>query len=175
MSARWVEWLESLHGHESLCTRASGMLTPCQSRIAQANISPLRWHIRYCSEQYRIWGKVGRSSAIWAHSRGFSFSPEKHFIHTFTRWVSESIQSGVSHWMRRSVFPCQRGVCVAASSRGFDTWRAQTRLDARLEGARRDLDWRESVRYAFAHRGKQTSRQPIAFSCKPQSIILNGA
>lgn len=146
--------------------RASGMSTPCQSRILQANISPLRCHA-IALNGIAFGGKLD----ALLPSEVSRFPPAKHFIHTFTRWVPESIQSRVSHWTRRAVFPCRS---AGSLCRGFDTWRAQTCLDALHEGVRRDLDWRESVRYAFAHRGKQTCRQPIAFTWKPQSIILNG-
>lgn len=169
---KWARdgYSESLHGHKILNTRASGMSTPCQSRIVQANISPLRCHA-IALNSIAFGGKLD----ALLPSEVSRFPPAKHFIHTFTRWVSESIQSGVSHWMRRAVFRVSGEFVSRPLSRGFDTWRAQTCSDALLEGARRDLDWRESVRYAFAHRGKQTCRQPIAFTCKPQSIILNGA
>lgn len=65
----------------------------------------------------------------------FLVSPDKHFICTFTRRVSKSTPSCVSQWMRRILFECQLWVYVAASCRGFDTLRAQTR-SSRMRPAR---------------------------------------
>lgn len=132
-----VQYVESLHGHTSIYMLRGFMPTPCQSRIvpvkvpATASMLPLR-----CHRLLRI--ALGKSCKLFCHLNAlarFLVSPYKHFICTFTRRVSKSTPSCVSQWMRRILFECQLWVYVAASCRGFDTLRAQTR-SSRMRPAR---------------------------------------
>lgn len=162
MSARWVQWVlawarELIDGHRVCQHRASH--ESCKLTFHPSAVTLLLWMVLH----------LGESWTLFCHLR-FLVSPLQNTLYTLLQGGCQ-IQSRVSHWTRRAVFPCRS---AGSLCRGFDTWRAQTCLDALHEGVRRDLDWRESVRYAFAHRGKQTCRQPIAFTWKPQSIILNG-